>query len=179
MTEEANVARDFSHKIEPKSVTADGRLVELAPTQEQCETIAERLDLIALRNFTAKIQVGWESGGDTLRLEGSLHASVVQQCVATLKPITSDVEDRFVERYALKPEETDQEIIVSADDELDLDAIPDDGLDLAEIAVQQLSLALDPYPRHEDADDLGLAVDDDEKPSGPFAKLAMLKGGKA
>ena len=54
-----------------------------------------------------------------------------------------------------------------------------DRVDLGEVAVQTLSLALDPFPRHPDADRI-LAEKGvlSEEAAGPFAMLAKLRGGK-
>lgn len=52
-----------------------------------------------------------------------------------------------------------------------------DRIDLGEAAVQTLSLALDPFPRHPDADRI-LAEKGvlSEEQAGPFAALAKLRG---
>lgn len=179
MSETGEMA-EFSQTVDLKSVPARGQTVDLEPTESQRAIIAERLELISLPAFASRLELSWERGGDTLRLEGAFTASVQQRCVATLKPVTSEIDYRFVERYAIGADDVEQEIIVSADDEADLDVIPEEGLDLADVAVQHLSLALDPYPRHQSAEELD-AVDDEEgeRPAGPFAKLAVLKGGKS
>src|SRR3546814_12887337 len=64
-------------------------------------------------------------------------------------------------------------------DSADCDILPLEGdrADLGEAAVQTLSLALDPFPRHPDADRIlvekGVLS---EEQAGPFAALAKLRG---
>lgn len=170
---------EFSLIIAPDSLSREGRTVRLQPSAEQLGLIAERLELVDLPAFTADIDLRWEGAGETLRLAGRLIARVVQRCVVTLQPVSANIDYPFVERYLLERAETDEEILVSVDEELDLDVIPNEGLDIADIAVQHLSLALDPYPRHPDAEERGETEAEPDMPTGPFAKLAVLKGGKA
>lgn len=170
---------DFSHIVMPDAVPREGRTVRLRPSEEQLSAIAERLELVELSSFTADIDLRWEGVGETLRLAGRLVASIVQRCVVTLQPVFAEIDFPFVERFALESPDLEEEILVSADEELDRDVIPAEGLDVADIAVQHLSLALDPYPRHPDAEEQAEANDEPDVPTGPFAKLAVLKGGKA
>lgn len=171
----------FSHIIDPATVQAKQRHFKLAPDEAQRTAIAKRLELPDLPAFTAEIGLQREKGSETLRLTGHVRARVVQSCVATLEPVESEIDHPFVERYSPDAELGDSEIVVDADEETDIDLLPEDGLDVAEIAVQHLSLALDPYPRAPGAEaggDAALADSPDDVPSGPFAGLAVLKGGK-
>src|SRR3546814_12300017 len=70
----------------------------------------------------------------------------------------------------------EEEIEIGSDD-LDLLPLEGDRIDLGEAAVQTLSLALDPFPRHPDADRI-LAQKGvlSEEAAGPFAALAKLRG---
>lgn len=170
---------EFSQIITPDAVPREGQTVRLQPSEAQLSAVAERLELVELVSFTADIDLRWEGAGETLRLAGRLLASVVQRCVVTLQPVASEIDFPFVERFLLQQPDMEEEILVSADEELDLDVIPAEGLDVADIAVQHLSLALDPYPRHPDAEEQADADDEPDVPTGPFAKLAVLKGGKA
>ena len=70
------------------------------------------------------------------------------------------------------------EIIVGIDDE-EPDPFDGKSLDLGEIAVEELALAMDPYPRAPGADHVlsHLIPSDDEndEQASPFAKLQALK----
>ena len=114
------------------------------------------------------------------RLEGVLGATVVQDCVATLAPVTTRIEETIVRRYLSdsSPLPTGDEIQMP-DDETAED-LPVD-LDLWEVLMEALALALPPYPHKP-----GLAlVDETFTPPGkppmdnddtkPFAGLAALR----
>ncbi|MGI4747246.1 MAG: DUF177 domain-containing protein, partial [Janthinobacterium lividum] len=76
-----------------------------------------------------------------------LAARLTRTCVVTLEEFPVVVAEQFMVRFV--PAEPGDE---QADVELDLDAdddVPYDGttIDLGEAAIEQLALALDPYPR--------------------------------
>ncbi|MEM1398677.1 MAG: DUF177 domain-containing protein [Pseudomonadota bacterium] len=173
----------FSHIIDPDKIGGTTKRIELRPTDEQKAEIANRLNLIELKELQADIELKWEKGGTTLRLSGDLVAHAVQQCVVSLGPVDEKIDYPFVERYSAEDEAGEGEIVVSADEEADIDQLPEDGLDVAEIAIQHLSLALDPYPRAPGAEAQGpnqvgpVESESDRRPN-PFARLSVLKGGK-
>jgi uncharacterized metal-binding protein YceD (DUF177 family) len=137
------------------------------------------LDLPALR-FVGEIT---PAGRRDLLLRGRLTATVVQPCVVTLEPVTTDlsetVERRYAEDYALPAGE---EVEIPADDSLEpLPAV----IDLGAVAAEALALALPLYPRRPGAD-LGEFVhagagvtplrDTDLRPFAGLARLAGLAG---
>lgn len=120
-------------------------------------------------------------GEDEWRVEGRLRAEVVQICVVTLGPVTNRIKEDVARTYV--PEEE-----FNLPDEVDFDPESEDepdpygmSIDLGQLALESLSLALDPYPR---APGVPL-VDVEATPPGakplsseelkPFAKLAILK----
>lgn len=172
---------EFSKIVEPETIQARQRTFHLAPDSAQRAAIAKRLEVPGLPEFTADIALIREQGSDILRLTGHIQAKIVQRCVSTLEPVESEIDYPFIERYTadIDAGSSDGEIVIDQADDLDIDTLPPDGLDVADITVQHLSLALDPYPRSPAADDkAGSLQTGDGPPSGPFAKLALLKGGR-
>ena len=172
----------FSHIIEPDTIGGKGKTVALRPDEAVAAEIAKRLDLVELRGFEADIDLLWEDGGTIFRLNGELRAKVVQKCVVSLQPVESEIDYPFVERFAAEADGDESEIVITADQEADVDILPADGLDVGEIAIQHLSLALDPYPRATGAEasgpsQVGDFADEALRPN-PFARLSVLKGGK-
>jgi uncharacterized metal-binding protein YceD (DUF177 family) len=86
------------------------------------------------------------AAGGRWTLEGRISAEVVQACVVSLEPVHSTVADSFEIAFAPMDEDETAEIDLTADP--DTEPLPSDGkLDVGEIVAQQLSLALDPFPR--------------------------------
>jgi hypothetical protein len=107
------------------------------------------------------------------RLRAQLRATVTQACVVTREPVVQRI-DVAVERHLVvgsMPEAVDIEIDPEADD---IDCLEEPVVDLGLVAVEELSLALDPYPRAPAADAVvARYAPDDAGPSGPFAALAQ------
>lgn len=129
----------------------DGRSFGIAADPAERRRVADRLDLVALDGlaFAGRVEHGPREG--VLILRGQLEADATQRCVVTLEPVAARL-DVEIERYFVQgPEIEAEEILISPDDE-EPEPLDRDCLDLGEIAVEELALALDPYPRAADAD---------------------------
>jgi hypothetical protein len=91
--------------------------------------------------------------------------------VVTLEPVASRVEDRFMLLYGHAQDEAG-EVVLSGEAEL-VEPISGGTLDLGEAVAQQLSLALDPYPRAPGA--AATARETGPGDPSPFAALAKWK----
>lgn len=135
--------------------------------------IARWLEIEGLNALSADVRVdpapvGW-------RLSGSLRAVPVQVCGVTLEPFENPVETDFSvdlvsPEDAPAEDESDEELSLESVDPPDV--VADERLDLAAYVVEQLSLALDPFPRKPDA---AFEPPAEETVLSPFAKLAALK----
>lgn len=149
----------------------------LEPDAETRARIARALDLQALDAFTAELKVEPTTTGWTL--SGRVRADVVQTCGLTLEPLPATVDERFsvglVEGPAPEPDQDDVEIDLEMVDDSP-DYIEDGRIDLGQYAVEQLSLALDPFPRKP-----GAVFVQPEEPGeiSPFAVLKAMQDKKA
>ncbi|MEM7056714.1 MAG: DUF177 domain-containing protein [Pseudomonadota bacterium] len=119
-------------------------------------------------------------GDDEWRIEGRLTTSATQECVVTLSPVDQKVDEKILREYVPETNETIAKIDLDPDSD-DEPEIFTDVIDPGQLAIEVLALALDPYPRAEDAKldatrfaPPGVAPlsDNDLK---PFAGLAALK----
>ena len=169
-------APEFSH-IVTLAEAAQGRTARLEADEAVRAAIAQRLDLVALDRFVVTAEVRAVAGG--IAVKGMVEAAVVQSCAATALPVPAKLSEPFDLRFLKVAEpvvDPDEEIEIS-DGDCDILPLEDDRIDLGEAAVQTLSLALDPFPRHPDADRI-LAEKGvlSEEQAGPFAALAKLRG---
>ena len=156
---------------------AHGRRISVEADAETRERIAARLGLIALDRFVLTAELRAIAGG--IGAKGEVDADLVQTCAATALPVPATIAEPFDLRFLRDvdaPVSEDEEIEISSDD-CDLLPLDGDRIDLGDAAVQSLSLALDPFPRHPDADRI-LAEKGvlSEEAAGPFAALAKLRG---
>ena len=167
MTEELETG-EFVRRVQVVDLEPGQReFMTFEASPEECTAIAARLNLLSLSAFSAELYVLRELSGD-VSIFGDLSADVEQACVVTLEPVKDSVEASVMQRYT---ERTDDE---EAEDEDPVEAIIEDEIEVGEVLVQNLSLALNPYPRAPDV--TFAAVDDSEgKPSGPFAVLEQLR----
>lgn len=153
----------------------DGKRVDYVADEAARAAIAERLGLLGLDRLEATLTFRRE--GERVRAEGRLRALVAQACVATGQAVPATIDQGIALHFLPEPAGTpDEEIELSAED---LDVIFHDGreIDLAAAVADELSLALDPYPRSAGAEDaLREAGVLSEELAGPFAALAALKG---
>ncbi|MBD3734273.1 MAG: DUF177 domain-containing protein [Sphingopyxis sp.] len=169
-------APEFSHVI-TLAEAAQGRTMRLEADEAVRAAIAKRLDLVALDRFVVTAEVRAVAGG--MAAKGEIEAAVVQGCAATALPVPAKLTEPFDLRFLTGAEpvvDPDEEIEIS-DGDCDILPLEDDRVDIGEAAVQTLSLALDPFPRHPDADRIlaekGVLR---EEQAGPFAALAKLRG---
>lgn len=156
---------------------AQGRTVAVVADAEARDRIAARLGLIALDHFALTANLRTVAGG--IAATGTIEARVVQACAATALPVPARIAEAFDLRFLrdiAAPVNEDDEVEIGRD-ELDLLPLEGERADLGEAAVQTLSLALNPFPRHRDADRI-LAEKGvlSEEAAGPFAALAKLRG---
>ncbi len=159
------------------SDAAQGRDIAAEADADARAAIAKRLGLIAVDRFALTAEVRAVAGG--IGAKGAVQARVVQPCAATGLPVPATLNEPFDLRFLRDidaPVDADEEIEISSED-CDLLPLEGDRVDLGEAAVQTLSLALDPFPRHPDADRIlaekGVLSED---AAGPFAALAKLRG---
>ena len=141
-------------------------LVVVEAGEEERARVALRLHIPAVGSLRCAFAL--RRDGEAVTAEGALEADVVQTCVVSLEPVEQRVVERFTVRFVPAGREADD------GDPESLDEIGYAGstIDLGEAAVEQLALALDPYPRHVDAVLDRAATDDD---AGPFGVLDRLQ----
>ena len=150
--------------------------VDLSPARTA--ELAGRLGVSDLRKlrFEGKLI---PQGKKDWRLKAELGATVVQECVVTLDPVTTRI-DEVVERQYLAelPEPSGEEMEMTDDDSIE--SLPD-VIDLTDVLEESLVLAVPDYPRKEGAEAAQTLVsepgtvplsDEDVK---PFAGLAALR----
>jgi uncharacterized metal-binding protein YceD (DUF177 family) len=118
----------------------------LAPEAEDRARIARHLGIPGIRKlrFAGRLT---PQGRQDWRLEADLGATAVQECVVTLAPVTTRVDEHVERRYladVTRPELGEAEM--PEDDTVE--ELPQ-SLDLVEVMVEALALALPPYPRAE------------------------------
>lgn len=156
----------------PRPVAVDrigtaGMDMAVEATPNELAAIAARLRLPAVARLRCVFRLK-RLDGSIIEASGALDAAVVQTCVVSLDKFPQAVGENFLVRFVPDGTESDDDDPDSPDEI----PYPAGAIDVGEAAIEQLALALDPYPRKP-----GLAEAEevsDDKPH-PFAALAALR----
>ena len=177
-------APEFSRAFTVDQLASQGGAVLTGEADAaECASLAARFGVPAVRHLRFALRAE-PSGAGGWQVTGTVEAGLTQSCVVTLEPVETEiaeaVERRFVPRDQLPP--------VHPGGEMELDEATADGpdghdgsIDLGEIAAEAVALAIDPYPRHPDADFASLIASPagaeplTDEAARPFAGLAALK----
>lgn len=151
---------------------------EIVADEKMRADIAEALNVPAVKKLKLSGQIAGYGNKDW-KLKAALGATVVQSCVITLEPVTTRIDETVVRTYV-------SEFVIGEGSEIELpeddslEAIPSE-IDLQDLIVEALEIALPAYPKKDGAE-LGEAVftepgnvamtDEDAK---PFSSLSGLR----
>jgi uncharacterized metal-binding protein YceD (DUF177 family) len=155
---------EFPRPVDLTRLGREEAVHEIAASEAERAALARRFGLLSLDRLEARVRLCRLAGG-LVRLAAELEAHVVQECVVTLEPVPSRLEERFSLVYGALDETTE---VVLDEAEETVEPLEGDRLDIGEAVAQQLSLVLDPYPR---APGASLAETPTSEPQSPFAAL--------
>jgi uncharacterized metal-binding protein YceD (DUF177 family) len=160
----------FSEVVRVNEIGA-GLTRTLVPNELAREKIIKALDLASLEAFEADLtlapaRVGWT-------LSGRVKATLEQICGITLEPLPVEIDQRFSVDLVEAVEPEPDEVEVTLDDDAP-DVVEDGRIDLGQYAVEQLALALDPFPRKPGAE---FVQPEEPAEISPFAVLKAFKTG--
>ena len=170
----APVQGSWSVPIPVAEIPQAGRRVELTADAATRDAVAKAVSVLALPRLVAVFDLApfAENG---IRVSGAVSATVEQNCVVTLDPVTSEVEEpielTFVAANAAPPA-ADLAALPNGDDPPEV--LQKGIVDLGSIACEFLFLGIDPYPRKPGAS--FHSPESQRDPSDhPFSALASLK----
>lgn len=169
-------APEMSRPVSIHRLPEDGLSLDIEADIAECEALATRLDLVALRSLKASLRVSQHGSPEVFAVEGELEARLVRTCVVSLEPFESVTWLPFQRLFTTGevPDETEITIDPAL---LDLEPLEGGKLDVGEIVVEELAVNLDPYP-HAPGFEPGLEVASEAQQDGPFAALSALKSRK-
>lgn len=139
---------EFSRILNVHALGIEPQLLQFAASIHERFKIRDRLDLVSLEEFEVTCQISHNFVRGSISIEAVLNARVVQSCVITLLPVYETVRETVLIELLQygSPEEDNMDSLY--DDEPEKVILgPDGTIDLGEIFVQYLSLAVNPYPR--------------------------------
>ena len=154
-----------------------GRRIDLVADATARDAIAKAAGLAALPRLEAGFDL-MRVGSGGLRVAGRVSATVVQNCVVTLEPIESEIDEPVELVFLPDTAAASHEAVADTADMQVPETDPPEALhngaaDLGVVATEFLLLGIDPYPRKPGA--VFDAPPAGDPASHPFAALATLK----
>jgi len=166
---------EFSMPVSVSALPAEGRSFSFSLDETTRRAVAKRFAIPAVKKFEADLTLVPMAGG--ARVTGKIEARLVRECVASLEPLeealdeTVDIVFDRALNSDIAPEDMDLETLAA---EGNREPLTGDEIDIGELSIQQISLAMDPFPRLKNAVSLADKYGADRATS-PFDVLAKLK----
>ncbi len=146
-----------------------GLTVTVEATPGECQALTTRLAIPAVANLLCRFALH-RADGSTIEADALLQARVTRTCVVSLEDFETEIVEAFTLRFVPAGSETDDPDPESPDE------IPyvGDKIDLGDAAAEQLALALDPFPRAENAT-LPETPAEGDGDLNPFSALASMR----
>ena len=169
--------KDFSYPLNIDDLNQQEQHHKLKANNEQLKTLRDILQVEDVKNFEADIFLKLNLKQHTLNVWGTVKALLELKSVVSLENFEKTHAVDFNYCYDTKATYKDiKELEPSIYDDVP-DIIEDGKIDLADIAIEQLALQMDDYPR-KDGEKFEFVSEFDEettKQSNPFAVLQQLK----
>lgn len=166
------------------TLSEGGNEKSLKPPAPILAAIAEWAGVATLHSLEAKIRVH-RAGENAFRYVGHLKAELDQNCVVTMEPVRETISRDFERTFVVVPRRHSRPAIteLSKEDLDEAETVDSPVVDLAAPVLEELALAIDPYPRARGAVfEAPPGLDHIVEPSpreSPFAVLGSLKSPKS
>lgn len=161
MTEQS---AEFSHVIMLDELPKGGRRFELQANEDERAAAARRLGVLAVDALSGEVRVA--ATKKRFEISGKAVATLKRECVVSLEEIEEVIDEQFDVSFLREVEaQTEEEEISLETPEFHAEA----QFDLGDLLLQQVSLAMDPFPRKAGAKSLAAEFGADEELS-PFAQ---------
>ncbi len=176
----------ISRKVNVSVLPASGRREKLRPDEQALGDLAEAHDLQSVARFEADVVISkWQRDG--VRVAGRILADFVQSCVVTLEPVPAVLDMPFEAVFLPEGSKLARRVRDGDPVELVIDPEGDDvpetftppDLDVGAIVEEFFVLALDPFPRSQNAPSEPVETAPAPERESPFAALARLKDDKS
>ncbi len=162
-TEKAVLTPEWTSLFDTEKVDRAPYTLKLSPAEAVRTAIAKRLGLLSLDSMEVDYVLRRNPGNMVIHVQGEICASATQKCVVSTELMKQKIEAGFDAWYAdasqavsftrakrerdLEKDNIEKPVL---DESEDPEPIIDGKIDLGELAVQHLSLSINPYPRKEE-----------------------------
>jgi len=171
--------KEFSYPLKIEELGQGQQSYKLSADKDELKILAEILQVQAVNSFNAEMKLNFKKKQGELKVSGTVNANLSLISVISLTPFNKDYSTDFEVLYDTNASYED---VYGDDEDIELD-VPDiviDGtINLADIAIEQLALVMEDYPRLEGEEFEAVIEEDDDDnediANNPFAVLKKLK----
>jgi uncharacterized metal-binding protein YceD (DUF177 family) len=164
------------HFYDLHRLSAAGADIVVTAKDDELPALAQWIGVDAVTKFEGRVALR-KLSQTRFTYEADLTVDVVQACVVTLEPVRSRIEKHFSRTLHVTqgPVAMRETVLVSPADDDSPEEIENPRFDLAAPLIEELTLAIDPYPR---APGVAFETPGPAKTAedSPFAVLKQLKG---
>jgi hypothetical protein len=174
---------EWSELVEIDKLSIEPKTFHIEASEEECENLSRRLGIERLEDLRADITLQHVKGG-MIQALGTVRAKVIQNCVVSLAPVETEVEEQFEGWFgdentavSFARAKSDREAkkanmeVEILEESVDPEPIVSGRVDIGELTTQHLSLAIDPYPHAPGVKyELGVDTKDENAPGASLRK---------
>lgn len=150
-----DAGKEFTRWIDVERLGREPIVFDIVASDEARSNLVQRLGIVDMSSLVASGSLSRKSRKGMIELNGTLKADVTQSCVISLEPIAQKIEVKFTVCYTFEKEDivVEESDYVASLDEKDLPELILEGrIDVVQAIAEQITLAMDPYPRAEEAE---------------------------
>ncbi len=169
--------KDFSYPLQIDNLPRQEQHYHLVADPEQLKTLQQILQVEAVKSFAADIYLKYDFHQHRLDVNGCVKAELELKSVISLENFCRCYEAPFAYYFDTKATYKDiRDLEPGIDDDIP-DIVENGQIDLGDIAIEQLALVMEDYPRREGEEFTFVSEFDEEttRQSHPFAVLEKLK----
>ena len=156
MTEgEVSLTQEFSRLYSPEDLKEGITQLQLVANDMERDALAKRFGLLALGHLSADVTLIREPDpAQPIIMSAQIRGMVVQECVVSLVPISSDINEQIDCAFAPNDETKSNklEIDIEPDGEDPPEPIIDGHFDVGGLIAEHLGLCIEAFPRAEGAE---------------------------
>lgn len=145
--------KPFSFDVKVGHISLNPVEVRLEADEAERKGLAALWDVLAVEELKADLKINrWKRDG--VRVRGTVKAKVVQECVVSLDPVDTTIDEEFEQLYvpegsklARVPVQPSGEMVMDPEGQDLPETFVGDVIDVGVIVAEFAALGIDPYPR--------------------------------
>ena len=169
--------KNFSYPLAVDGISAAQKEYKIKADERQCQQIADILRVPAVKNFSAEIYTKRHNKSTLIDVWGKVRALITRQSVISLENFDKTYQTDFSLQFDTRLTENQVREMEENGEENIPDVVVNGQIDLYHLAMEQIALELEDYPRQEGEEFVFKSEFDAETTANanPFRILEKLK----